>query len=76
MIPNESNLLELAKQGYSNAIATLINRSLQPKGITAKAGIDENCPQIMLESNQVPDKQALTIFVTPGATNLCSSYKR
>jgi len=60
MIPNESNLLELAKQGNPNAIAILINRSLQPKGITAKAGISKNCPQIMLESNQVPDKQALT----------------
>lgn len=70
MIPNESNLLKLAKQGNPNAIATLINCSLQPKGITAKASISENCLQILLESNQVPDKQALTTFVTRGIANL------
>jgi len=34
---NQPNLIELAKQGNAKAIATLINRQLQPKGITAKA---------------------------------------
>lgn len=31
------NLLELARQGDAKAIAALMNRSLQAKGITAKA---------------------------------------
>lgn len=31
---SQPNLLELAKQGDTKAIATLINRQLQPKGIT------------------------------------------
>jgi hypothetical protein len=30
----QPNLLELAKQGNAHAIAALMNRQLQPKGIT------------------------------------------
>ncbi|MCT7967037.1 hypothetical protein NG799_11885 [Laspinema sp. D1] len=54
---NQPNLLELAKQGDAKAIATLMNRKLQPKGITAKASMKNDCLQIMLESAQVPPKK-------------------
>ena len=49
----QPNLLELAKQGNPKAIATLMNRQLQPKSITAKAALKEGCLQIMLESAQL-----------------------
>ena len=48
------SLIESAKQGNPKAIAKLINRSLQPKGTTAKVALDKNCLQVMLESSQVP----------------------
>jgi uncharacterized protein (DUF697 family) len=64
------NLLELAKQGNAQAIATLMNRQLQPKGITAKAALLEGCLQIMLESAQAPNQQALVVFIRKGITNL------
>lgn len=37
MTQTQAELLELAKQGNAKAIAALMNRQLQPKGITAKA---------------------------------------
>lgn len=64
------NLLQLAKQGDPKAIAALMNKSLQPKGITAKVAFKNNCLQIMLESDQVPDQQTLVTFVRKGITNL------
>ncbi len=50
----QPNLLELAKQGDVNAIATLMNRKLQPKGIIAKAGMKNDCLQIVLSAAEVP----------------------
>jgi hypothetical protein len=55
MNQTQPNLLELAKQGNAKAIATLINRQLQPKGITAKAAFKDGCLQIMLESAHISD---------------------
>ena len=66
----QPNLIELAKQGNAQAIATLMNRQLQPKGITAKAALLEGCLQIMLESAQAPNQQALVVFIRKGITNL------
>jgi hypothetical protein len=66
----QPNLLELAKQGNAQAIATLINRQLQPKGITAKAALKDGCLQVMLESAQAPNQQALVAFVRKGITGL------
>jgi hypothetical protein len=67
---NQPNLLELAKQGNAQAIATLINRQLQPKGITAKAAAKDTCLQVMLESVQVPNQQAFVEFIYEGITSL------
>jgi len=60
---SQQNLLELAKQGDANAIATLINRVLQPQGITAKASIKNGCLQIMLEAQPAPDQQVIVSLV-------------
>ena len=72
---NQPNLLELAKQGDAKAIATLMNRKLQPKGITAKASMKNDCLQIMLESAQVAPQEILVAFIrksvlTLGAENI------
>ncbi len=48
---------KLAKQGDTQAIAALINCSLQSKGITARVSLKQDCLKIMLEAVQVPDKQ-------------------
>jgi hypothetical protein len=66
----QPNLLELAKQGNARAIATLMNRQLQAKRITAKASLKEGCLKVMLESQQVPPQEASVTFVRYGLTNL------
>lgn len=64
------NLTQLARQGDPSAIAALMNRTLQPKGITAKAAARHGCLQIQLESAQVPNQAALVKFVNNGLNNL------
>jgi len=57
--------------GNAEAIAALMNRSLQPKGITVvRAAFKDGCLQILLESAQVPNQQALVAFVNQGLTRL------
>lgn len=74
---SQPNLVELAKQGNVQAIASLMNRQLQIKGITAKVALKDACLQVMLESNQVPDQQALVGFVRKGITGLgTTSFER
>lgn len=53
-VRTKPSLIEAAKQGNPKAIAKLINRSLQPKGTSAKVALDKDCLQVMLESPQVP----------------------
>ncbi|BAZ52651.1 hypothetical protein NIES4103_53160 [Nostoc sp. NIES-4103] len=66
----QPNTLELAKQGDTEAIAFLMNRHLQPKGITATVTLQDACLQVMLESLQTPNQQALVTFVHKGITGL------
>lgn len=66
----QENILELAKQGDVKAIASLINRQLQPKGITAKVVLKQDCLQIMLESDRPQNQQTLVTFVNKGITSL------
>ncbi|MEP0870338.1 hypothetical protein NDA01_11045 [Trichocoleus desertorum AS-A10] len=63
MTSSQPDLLKPAKQGNIEAIAALMNRLLQPKNITAKASLKDNCLQVMLESEQVPNQQVLVEFV-------------
>lgn len=50
----QTSLKELARQGNPKAIAALLKRSLEPKGITVKVAVDQRCLQLMLISAQVP----------------------
>ena len=70
LIVTQQNVLELAKQGNPQAIAALMNHHLQPRGITAKATVKNGCLQIILESAQVPEQQAMVAFVRKGMSNL------
>jgi uncharacterized protein (DUF697 family) len=67
---SQTNLLALAKQGDANAIAALMNRSLQPKGITAKVSRKDSFLQVMLEAASVPNQQALANLVHQGIVKL------
>ncbi len=70
---NQPNLVELAKQGDPTAISTLMNQSLQPKGITVvKAAIKEGCLQMLLESEQVPSQEAVVLFIRKALTDLAA----
>ena len=67
---SQQNVLESAKQGNPNAIAVLINRNLQQKGIVAKVSRKDSCLRIMLESSEVPNQLGLVEFVYNGIRKL------
>ncbi|MDZ8052056.1 MAG: hypothetical protein RMX68_000965 [Aulosira sp. ZfuVER01] len=58
-----TNVLDLAKQGNADAIASLINDQLQSQGITAKVTLQDNCIYVLLESATLPQQQTLAPFV-------------
>lgn len=58
-----NNVLELAKQGNAEAIATRMNRFFQPQGITAKASLKEGCLQVILDSEPVPAQTSAIAFI-------------
>lgn len=70
MNPNQQNLLELAKKGNTRAIAVLINRSLQSKGITTKVNLKGSCLQILVESDKTVDQEPITQFLVRGIKKL------
>jgi pilus assembly protein FimV len=70
----QSNLQQQAKQGNPQAIATLLNNTLQPKGITAEVSLNQNCLQIIVEANQVPSQDKLVVFLSKAISNLGISY--
>lgn len=67
---SQQNVLESAKQGNPNAIAALINRNLQQKGIVAKVSRKDSCLRIMLEASEVPNQSSLVEFVRNGIKKL------
>lgn len=66
----QQNPLDLAKQGDPNALAALMNRSLKPKGITAKVSRKDDCLRVMLESNEFPNQDSLINFIRSGVLKL------
>lgn len=65
-----ANLLYLAKQGNTNAISTLMNSQLQPKGITAKVALEDRRLYVLLESATVPKQKAIAQVVFQGMMRL------
>ena len=66
----QPNILELAKQGDAKAIALLLNRQLQPKGITAAASLKDGYLQVMLEATEAPSQQVLAGWVSKSIAGL------
>ncbi len=58
MVPSQE-ILELAKRGDPKAIATLINQSLQSKGITARVTRKDTWLRVLLEADEIPNQSAL-----------------
>jgi DNA-directed RNA polymerase subunit RPC12/RpoP len=61
---------QLAKEGKPEAIASLINERLTPKGITANVDRQDNCLQIVLESERLIDQKVMVPFIEKGITAL------
>ncbi|QZZ21182.1 retroviral-like aspartic protease family protein [Leptothermofonsia sichuanensis E412] len=60
---NRQNPIDLVKQGDPVAIAQLINRALQPKGITARVTRTGTSLKVMLEADQIPDQRAIVPYL-------------
>ncbi|NJK27379.1 MAG: hypothetical protein HC925_00690 [Coleofasciculaceae cyanobacterium SM2_3_26] len=65
-----NDLLTLAKQGDTQAIAALLNRQLQSKGITARATLKGCCLHVLLESDTTPDRATLLPWIQKGSPPL------
>ncbi len=61
---------ELAKQGDPRAIAALINKSLQAKGIMIEASFVSGCLTLIAESREAPNQSFLVEFIRNGMTSL------
>lgn len=62
----EKSILALAKLGNGNAIADLINQSLQPLGISCTVKPTGDRLYVFLESLQVPDQKAVVSSIRKG----------
>lgn len=70
MATTPPDVLQLARQGDPSAIAALINRHLEPKGISAQVTQQGSALQVVLESAQVPSQADLVAYVRKGITGL------
>lgn len=66
----QPNLLNLAKQGDTKALTNLLNRSLQARGISAKATRRNENLHILLEGQETPNKTASVRCIQQGLEKL------
>ncbi len=66
----DRSLLERAKGGEADAIAVLMNRSLQRRGITVQVQRQADDLCLLLEAIQVPEQSAAITFVQQELTRL------
>jgi len=66
----QGNIVELAKKGDASAIATLMNKSLRPKGVAAQAVRTGNFLEITLHSQRALNQKAMLEIVQKGMKNL------
>lgn len=69
----QQSLPEQAKQGDTAAIAALINRHTQPKGITVRVNIARGSVLVIAEAEAVPEKSSLAPFIARGIKKLAIS---
>lgn len=66
----QPTVLELAKQGDPQAIATLMNRTLHTQGMNARVARQGERLLIMTEADTVPNRMVMTNFVRNGINGL------
>jgi protease PrsW len=66
----QSDLVKLAQQGDLGAIAQVLNRHLQPRGITAKLLLRDQCLKILLSSSRPLSQPAFVQFIQKQITSL------
>jgi protease PrsW len=66
----QSDLVKLAQQGDLGAIAQVLNRHLQPRGITAKVLLRDQCLKILLSSPRPLSQPAFVQFIQKQITSL------
>ncbi len=67
---NQSRLLELAKQGNVDAIATLLCCSLEAKGIQADVRCQSCCLEVVVAAPQLPPQESLAASIRSGLISL------
>lgn len=70
---SQQEILTRAKQGDPQAIAFLINQALTTIGVKARVSIQKNNLHLLLESSQLPDRQACIRVIHQGMQRLNAS---
>ncbi len=70
MTLQQPSLTTLAKQGDFAAIAALMNRALQPKGIVVRVAHQNGHLRVLLEGQTIPDQKVLAPYVYKGISTL------
>lgn len=65
-----TNPVELAKQGNAGAIAAIINRSLQSRGISVTGKVASKCLTLAVESQEVPNQEFVVDYIKKGIQSL------
>lgn len=66
----QSDVFKLAQQGNAGAITQLLNRSLQPRGVSAKVVVQDQVLKILLVSSRPLEQQAFMRFVQQQVSQL------
>ena len=69
----QPDLLDRARQGDCDAIAALLNRTLAPRGVTAKVALKAGCLRILLTSSRLLDQQTFVTFLQQQVSCFSSS---
>ncbi|WP_068819963.1 hypothetical protein [Phormidesmis priestleyi] len=67
---SQSQTVQLAKDGKPQAIADLINGSLEPRGMSVKATFNNGCLVLQVEAQAPPEQQNTVSFIRNGLGKL------
>lgn len=67
---SQENVFQLAQNGNPEAIAQLINKSLQPKGITATVTNSSGCLTVKVRGQSAPEQSNTVSFLKNGIAKL------
>ncbi|MDX2229806.1 MAG: hypothetical protein NW220_09225 [Leptolyngbyaceae cyanobacterium bins.349] len=70
MLEAKSDLVESAKEGNPKALEILMNRQLQPRGVTAAVSFKDGCLRVTLTSDQLIEPKSSIEFILNGLLRL------